>query len=82
MELFQFALKGINLGGRKTIGGRSSTTPHLVRNVWVSQSSPLRIDQPPHDVQHVEGPATLCGFDFADGFEPGVTGANLGGVGW
>jgi hypothetical protein len=24
----------------------------------------------------------MGGFDFADGFEPGVTGANLGGVGW
>jgi hypothetical protein len=59
MELFQFALKRINVGGRKTIGGRSSTTPHLVRNVWVSRSSPLRIDQPPHDVQDVQRPAAL-----------------------
>ena len=82
MKLLQFTLKGINVGGRKTIGGRSSTTPHLVRNVWVSRSSPLRIDQPPHDVQDVQRPAALRGFDFADGFELGVTGQNLGGVGW
>jgi hypothetical protein len=40
------------------------------------------LHQPSHDVQHVECPAALLGFDFADGFEPGVTGANLGGVGW
>ena len=38
--------------------------------------------KPSNDVQHIQRPATLRGFDFADGFEPGVTGANLGGVGW
>jgi hypothetical protein len=27
-------------------------------------------------------PESFRGFDFSDGFEPGVTGANLGGVGW
>ena len=35
-----------------------------------------------YDVQHVQRPAALRGFDFADGFEPGVTGADLGGVSW
>src|ERR1017187_3108617 len=41
------------------------------------QASSPTFHQPPHDVQHVQCPSTLRGFDFADGFEPGVTGANF-----
>ena len=68
MKLLQFTLKGINVGGRKTIGGRSSTTPHLVRNVWVSRSSPLRLvalkwsgdgNETTNNIQHIQRPAAL-----------------------
>jgi hypothetical protein len=57
MELFQFAGEGVGVCRCETIGGRSSTTPHLPK-VWVSQSSTLR-DKSSNNIQHVPRPAAL-----------------------
>jgi hypothetical protein len=82
MELFQFALKSINVHGGEIICRRrreESQTFWLTGGFKRLVTSSPTFYQPMHDVQHVQHPTASRGFDFADGFEPGVTGANLGG---
>jgi len=71
-EFFQLAGEGVGVGGRETIGGRSSTTPYLHR-VLVSRSPPLRLvaskrcedgNQPSQNVQHIQRPAALGDGNF------------------
>ena len=71
MKLLQFTSEGINIGGGES--------PSPIG--WERVAGRPGEGQSPHDVQYVECPDALRGFDFADGFEPGVTGPNLGWVG-
>jgi hypothetical protein len=84
MELLQFTLKGINAVVVNSFVGDDVRSLKLSGSpVGFRDSSPrlLLFTSRRYNIQHVQRPAALRGFDFADGFEPGVTGANLGGVG-